>query len=426
MLSKLLYRCPLCSSFDWLQDGRCIHCGAQVNLQSSGALRINDRQESIAYWYDRVLAFGLPADRYGRVYTSERVKLYKESCRGRYAGPEGLTAVLYGREFIATVTAALFRDRIELSGAGRTWTLPFAQLLSVTVESNTLIVVDRALGPLFLNFGHNSGKKWEDGIRRALADYNQPDVIKAFFPRIILERECHKRRPRPSVSGPLQVIAGKSGKISPHPVYVLARLIVRTLVTRGLKIDLAGSEHIPRKGAAILLGNHSSFLDSILIEALTRRNIWFMAKNSQYQGRLMTWFLGLAKSFPVRRYTVDVQAVRNAIRVVQNDHILGIFPEGERSWDDRMLPFKRGTMRLVLGLGVPVIPVGISGAYGLMPRWTHRIKRVPIQIRFGSPVQIDPIPAAAQTEADIASVTTLLRGRIQALIHQPFRTSIIE
>lgn len=141
-----------------------------------------------------------------------------------------------------------------------------------------------------------------------------------------------------------------------------------------------------------------------------------MTKNSQYKGRFMTWFLGLTGSFPVRRYTVDVQAVRNAVRVVQGGHMLGIFPEGERSWDDRMLPFKRGAMRLVLALGVPVIPVGISGAYGLMPRWTHRIRRVPVQVRFGSPVMIEPVPAAVQTEADIKAVTAKLREKIQALV----------
>jgi len=166
------------------------------------------------------------------------------------------------------------------------------------------------------------------------------------------------------------------------------------------------------------MGNHSSFLDAIIIEALTPRNIWFMTKNSEYKNRFMTWFLGLAKSFPVRRYTVDVQAVRNAIRVVQGGHILGVFPEGERNWADRMLPLKRGTMRLVLALGVPVIPVGISGAYGLMPRWTHRVKRVPVHVRLGARVRIDPVSLASQTEADIAAVTAKVRGAIQELVNQ--------
>ena len=91
----------------------------------------------------------------------------------------------------------------------------------------------------------------------------------------------------------------------------------------------------------------------------------------------------MAGAFPVRRYQTDVVAVRNALRVLQKGHLLGVFPEGERSWDGQMLPFKQGTLRLMLAAGKPIIPVGISGIYELMPRWTHRIKRVPVRIKRG-------------------------------------------
>ena len=416
MISRLIYRCPACSGFDWLQDGRCVHCDASVRLEPQNMLTVNDKIEAIAYWYDRILSFDLPAGKNGLIFKSGSVKLFKETPRRRYEGPGGLSAILYGREFVDTVTAALFRDRIELAGAKGALTISFETLLSITIESNVIIVVDRALGPLFLDFLHDPGKKWEDGIRRALVDYKRPEEIVEFFPRIVLGKDLKKQLSAPSGRRPLTVTGGKPGRNWPSPVYSMARLLVRAVVEKGLKIDWSGMEHLPKKGAAVLLGNHSSFLDSVILEALTPRNIWFMAKNSQYKGRVMTWCLGLARSFPVRRYTVDVQAVRNAIRVVQNGHILGIFPEGERNWADRMLPFKRGTMRLVLALGVPVIPVGLSGAYGLMPRWTHRVKRVPVHIRFGEPVMIKPVSISAQTENDIAAVTEKLTGCIQALI----------
>jgi 1-acyl-sn-glycerol-3-phosphate acyltransferase len=114
-----------------------------------------------------------------------------------------------------------------------------------------------------------------------------------------------------------------------------------------------------------------------------------------------------------------VLAVRNAIRVVQQGHILGIFPEGERSWDGRMLPFKQGAMRLVLALGQPVIPVGISGAYGLMPRWTHKIERVPVTIRFGRPIRFDHISIPRQTREDIKKTAVELKKEILQLIGDP-------
>ena len=183
-----------------------------------------------------------------------------------------------------------------------------------------------------------------------------------------------------------------------------------------LPLTFRGIENVPAKGGAVLVANHSSFLDSILLEAFFPRHIWFMTKNSQYSHPALMWFLRLARSFPVRRYTVDPQAVRNAMKIVSSGHLLGIFPEGERNWDGTMLPFKRGTMRLVLALGKPVIPVGISGAYGLMPRWTHKISRVPVTVRIGAPMIIPRTPGASQTEADIAWVTGRLREAIAKLV----------
>jgi len=418
MISRLIYRCPSCSGYDWLQDARCIHCGVSVALERRTRLTIAGRSAPIADWYDRILGMDLPVDRQGLIYKSDSVRLLKEVSRGRYSGPGGLTAVLYGRQFLETVSASLFTDRIELAGSAGTRILVLSALLSVTIESNIIILVHRGLGALFLDFENDSGKKWEDGIRRALADYRMPEKIVEYFPRILTENKLRQIPAATPVMRLPRVAEGPSAQAKSHLLYALVRPIVKAICEKWLRVDLSGREHLPRRGAAILLGNHSSFLDSIILEAMTDRNIWFMAKNSEYKGRFMTWFLGLAGSFPVRRYTVDVQAVRNAIRVVQNGHILGIFPEGERNWDNRMLPFKRGTMRLVLALGVPVIPVGISGAYGLMPRWTHRIRRVPVHVRFGVPVSTKPVPIAAQTEEDIAAVTQKLRESIQALLHQ--------
>ncbi|MCP3954740.1 MAG: 1-acyl-sn-glycerol-3-phosphate acyltransferase [Desulfobacterales bacterium] len=416
MISRLIYRCPLCAGYDWLRGARCIHCGATVGLERQSRLIVNGRSASIGRWYDRILKFELPADRRGLIYKSDRVRLLKEVPRGRYTGPGGLTAVLFGRKYVDTVTTALYQDRIELAGANSNLVIAFEALLSITIESNVIIVIDRSRGPLFLDFSQDSGKKWEDGIRRVLAAYRQPDRVAEFFPRIRLTGNLRERPVAVSDWRLPQIPIGKARQNGSHPVYSMVRRVVRAVIETGLQIEWSGREHLPRAGAAILLANHSSFLDAIILEAITPRNIWFMTKNSQYKGRFMTWFLGLAKSFPVRRYTVDVQAVRNAIRVVQGGHILGIFPEGERSWDNRMLPFKRGTMRLALALGVPVIPVGISGAYGLMPRWTHRVKRVPVRIRFGAPIHIEPVSIPAQTEADIAAVTEKIRGDIKALV----------
>ena len=195
----------------------------------------------------------------------------------------------------------------------------------------------------------------------------------------------------------------------------ILRAAARRLLGGLLPLRVEGRGRVPAAGPVVIAANHSSFLDAILLAAFSPRPIWFMTKNSQFAHRWLARFLVWARAFPVRRYTSDPVAVRNALRVLAGGEVLGLFPEGERSWDGRMLPFKRTTVRLLLALGIPVVPVGIAGAYGLMPRWTGRIRRRPVVIRFGAPLDLPYIRSGAQTAADIDRAAGRLRDAIEEL-----------
>jgi 1-acyl-sn-glycerol-3-phosphate acyltransferase len=81
-----------------------------------------------------------------------------------------------------------------------------------------------------------------------------------------------------------------------------------------------------------------------------------------------------------------------------------------------MLPFKKGTLRLILAAGKPVIPVGISGVYELMPRWTHQIERVPVSINVGKPISFSAISIVDQTDEDVNIVNRCLTTVIGELV----------
>ena len=116
------------------------------------------------------------------------------------------------------------------------------------------------------------------------------------------------------------------------------------------------------------------------------------------------------------RFQIDAQAVRVALRRIEAGEGVCIYPEGERSWDGGRLPFKKGTLRLMLAAGLPVIPVGIAGVYELMPRWTHRIKRVPIMIKVGKPMRLASISIVDQTEEDVRLADRQLSEAIKRVI----------
>jgi 1-acyl-sn-glycerol-3-phosphate acyltransferase len=386
-----------------------------VEILSRSEVSINSQRNSVAYWYEKVLSFDLPRSDGGIILTSKLVRLSREATMGIYKGYAGVTATHYTRAPADEGTLVLKTDEILFSGSKETISIAFGSITSLTIESNTIIIISRNHGVLFFDFTEESGKKWEDCIRKALIRFHSPELIIEFYPRLRFESSLRETSGKQKGHTYLHVPVKRWYKSDYSPLLDLLRPIVKPLIRSVFSVDIQGLDNIPEHGSAILLSNHTSFLDSIILGVFPKRNIWFMAKNSQYKGSFLTWALRHLRSFPVRRYITDAQAVRNAIRIVQQGHILGIFPEGERTWDNTLLPFKYGTIRLVLALGRPVIPVGISGAYELMPRWTSSIKRVPVKIRIGEMVQFDHIPLAQQTRADLKRTAEKLKEHIVRL-----------
>ncbi len=418
MITDLIYRCPVCGIFDWFSNGRCTGCSASVKLLSRSRLSINGKAGHVSYWYARVLGFELPQAVDGIILGSRRVRLFKETSKEVFKGPAGIIATRFHRRPEDEGTLSLKEEQLVFFGEKSKENILLKSISAVTIESNTVIIVCRGQGVFFFDFLEESGKKWEDCVQKAISRYHAPECIIEFCPRIKFASDT-RPAPIPAITQrPVRVPGHRWYKKEPKILVAILKVVLKLIITIVFRIRVTGLDLIPAKGPAILVANHASFLDSIILSVYPQRHIWFMAKNSQYAHPLMRWFLKLVRSFPVRRYTTDVQAVRNALRILQNGHIMGVFPEGERNWDGKMMKFKKGTMRLILASGHPVIPVGIRGAYELMPRWTTRIKRVPVTISFGAPICFEPVPIPAHSSVQIRHVTEALRQRIETLVKQ--------
>lgn len=170
-------------------------------------------------------------------------------------------------------------------------------------------------------------------------------------------------------------------------LYGTAQRLVRFLWPLIGRLDVTGRAHIPDEGPFLLIANHQSYLDPILIQAVVARPMYTMAKSTEFSNPLIGALLKRLKSFPVRRFEIDPQAVRIVLRHLEAGRGVGIYVEGERTWDGRLKTPRLGTLRLILRAGVPVVPCGISGAYDVWPRWDRRIKRGTVRIRFGEPLR---------------------------------------
>jgi len=171
-------------------------------------------------------------------------------------------------------------------------------------------------------------------------------------------------------------------------------------------IEVRGLEHLPTAGPCIVVANHESYLDPLLLQAFTPRVMHAMAKSTQFASRGMAWLMSLVYSFPVRRYQPDPIAVRTVLRLVAAGRAVMIYPEGERSWDGRLQPLRRGTVRLLLKAGVPVIPCRIDGTYDAWPRWG--------KLARGGHVTITYKPALRLTELSLAEATRVVESALGA------------
>lgn len=182
------------------------------------------------------------------------------------------------------------------------------------------------------------------------------------------------------------------------------------------ELQVEGLENVPEQGPFILVANHQSILDPILIQSSCPRPLHTMAKSTQFRAPVVGWLMARhLNCFPVRRYELDPQAVRTALRRLREGEGVGIYVEGERSWDGSLQPPRLGAIRLLLKAGVPVIPAVITGSYDAWPRWARGVRSATVRIRFKSPVPLPPAHDRAQRDAVLDDAVRLVMGAIDPL-----------
>jgi 1-acyl-sn-glycerol-3-phosphate acyltransferase len=168
-------------------------------------------------------------------------------------------------------------------------------------------------------------------------------------------------------------------------------------------MHIAGAEHIPTEGPAIIAPNHKSFYDSFFIAACTRRPLRSMAKSELIDapyGRLLVR-LG---AFPVRRGQSDAEALETARTVLRQGELLALFPEGTRVRDPEGLGHpRRGAGRLALDTGAPLVPCAITGTEALFAGPFPKPRRV--QIAFAEPISAAGLAATPEVAGELIEGT---------------------
>ena len=182
--------------------------------------------------------------------------------------------------------------------------------------------------------------------------------------------------------------------------------IVRPIITILFKIffhpHIIGKENIPKKDKIILAGNHTNILDSLLLISCTKRTVHFLAKVELTKGPLGIIFKNMGIIPVDRKAKQNQEAYNEAIKVLEANEIIGIFPEStiNREKKEPTLPFKKGAIRMSYQTESEIIPFCIIGKYNIFGKG--------ITITFEKPYTV-------QTN-DFIKETDKLRKKINTMI----------
>ena len=175
---------------------------------------------------------------------------------------------------------------------------------------------------------------------------------------------------------------------------------------------------MPKSGGVIFASNHQGALDILIHLAYLPRHFRFVAKSELFKIPIFGWYMSLAGYVPIER---DVsksahKTIAGAADLLKEGDCILIFPEGTRSKNGELLPFKRGSLMAAFQSGATVVPVAISGSYKMMPKSTYVINRVPVTVNFGQPISFSKYLGIKPTKEDYEVELAGLRHAIEELL----------
>lgn len=157
----------------------------------------------------------------------------------------------------------------------------------------------------------------------------------------------------------------------------------------GIRIKVAGREHVPPGRSAVFCANHQSNVDPPVLFRAVHPRLRVLYKHEIDRIPLLARAFRMAGFIPINRHNREaaLRSIEQGAQSLREGHSFLIFPEGTRSKTDQLLPFKKGGFRMAMKAGAPIIPVAISGGRAAMVKGSAIIRPVTFTVRIGTPVE---------------------------------------
>lgn len=164
---------------------------------------------------------------------------------------------------------------------------------------------------------------------------------------------------------------------------------LRVILRPRLQLTVDGAHHVPREEPVLVVCNHVHALDPINLILAADRCIHWLATESLWDKPVPAWFCTGSGAVPRKKFVTDSKSIRHLKAWRDLGGAVGLFPEGERTWDGTRLPLVPGIEKLVRLLDAPVVTARVINAYRHQPRWADHGRRGRIHVEFDPPRRFD-------------------------------------
>lgn len=172
-------------------------------------------------------------------------------------------------------------------------------------------------------------------------------------------------------------------------LWKLLQVVTRILTTSMFELKVFGLENIPSHGGALIVSNHQSYLDPVLLGARLARPLSYIAKEELFSVTpAFTWLLRSLGAFPVHQGHGDLHALKESIQRLHEGHLLNIYPEGQRTLNGEIGKIEKGISLIERRTHVPIIPAAIVGAFEAWPISRSIPRAFPVRVQFGTPMNL--------------------------------------
>lgn len=184
-------------------------------------------------------------------------------------------------------------------------------------------------------------------------------------------------------------------------------LYIFVLITYRLKV--IGKENIPKEGGLLLCPNHVHALDSVCIVSSTKRPVRALARESLYKHWTLRWLAKTFGIYPVNQDTAAISAVKIAFKLLKEEEVVMIFPEGTRNGLKKGVKPRDGAVNIAIKAGVPIVPIGVQGNFKVFRK---------VKLNIGKPIYYDKNKIDVKDKSQIEHLTEELMNEIVRLTNE--------